>query len=147
MQSSDCLRCVYILNHKITPLIRLLIIQRCPMKKQTLSQEFQQNNIKSLKKLVKNILHFVKNSSHYIYSLRGQVITTVLILLFYFYSIETEILCVSFKLTVHTNPTVFLLTNVLCNRWRVATLFTFLYLSHENSTITAYGVPFTSHYK
>lgn len=52
VQSSDYLRCVDILNHKITPLIRLLIIQKCPMRKQTLSQEFRQNNIKSLRKLV-----------------------------------------------------------------------------------------------
>lgn len=34
------------------PLIRLLIIQNYPMRKQTLSQEFRQNNIKSLRKLV-----------------------------------------------------------------------------------------------
>nr|DAJ88492.1 MAG TPA: hypothetical protein [Bacteriophage sp.]DAZ58389.1 MAG TPA: hypothetical protein [Caudoviricetes sp.]DAZ72894.1 MAG TPA: hypothetical protein [Caudoviricetes sp.] len=52
VQSSDYLRCVDILNHKIMPLIRLLIIQKCPMRKQTLSQEFRQNNIKSLRKLI-----------------------------------------------------------------------------------------------
>ena len=52
VQSSDYLRYVDILNHKIMPLIRLLIIQKCPMRKQTLSQEFRQNNIKSLRKLI-----------------------------------------------------------------------------------------------
>ena len=73
VQSSDYLRCVDILNHKITPLIRLLTIQKCPMRKQTLSQEFQPNNIKFLRKLVNiTILQLYSYSSHlYILYLRA----------------------------------------------------------------------------
>ena len=81
VQSSDYLRCVDILNHKITPLIRLLIIQKYPMKKQTLSQEFRQNNIKSLRKLINYHSPIVFIFISIIYSLFwGLVITTALIL-------------------------------------------------------------------
>ena len=83
VQSSDYLRCVDILNHKIMPLIRLLIIQKCPMRKQTLSQEFRLNNIKSLKGLV-NYHSPIVFIFIYIYSPRGLVITTVLILFILF---------------------------------------------------------------
>ena len=104
VQSSDYLRCVDILNHKITPLIRLLIIQNYPMRKQTLSQEFQQNNIKYLKKLVNNHspicinIHLI-----YLFSLEGRSSRLSSILLF-------SVFVCFFKLTVHTNPTVVLLT-------------------------------------
>ena len=83
VQSSDYLRCVDILNHKITPLIRLLIIQNYPMKKQTLSQEFRQNNIKSLRKLVNHHspicinIHLI-----YLFSLEGRSSQLSSILLF-----------------------------------------------------------------
>ena len=83
VQSSDYLRCVDILNHKITPLIRLLIIQNYPMKKQTLSQEFRQNNIKSLRKLVNHHspicinIHLI-----YLFSLEGKSSRLSSILLF-----------------------------------------------------------------
>lgn len=87
VQSSDYLRCVDILNHKITPLIRLLIIQNYPMKKQTLSQEFRQNNIKSLRKLVNHHspicinIHLI-----YLFSLEGKSsrLSSILFILYLF---------------------------------------------------------------
>lgn len=96
VQSSDYLRCVDILNHKITPLIRLLIIQKCPMRKQMLSQEFRQNNIKSLRKLV-NYHSPIVFMSIYIYLFSKRTcLTTVLyfiILCFAQYEIEISWFC------------------------------------------------------
>lgn len=126
MQLSDYLRCVDILNHKITPLIRLLIIQKCPMRKQTLSQEFRQNNIKSLKKLVNYHSPIVFIFIYiYLFSERAGHHDCPHFVILCFTRQETEIswFCVFLQTYGTHEPYCYPINNVLFNRVKVATLF------------------------